>query len=128
MKLNFDTLIIFVQDVDKLKTFYADILQLDVLEEIPSQWLLLKAGHANIGLHRIGAAYLDENAPPFKFDNNTKLVFEVTEDLSALRTRLLAQQVTLKAITTWDGADYWCCDGEDPEGNIFQLKQKKQQS
>ena len=27
-------------------------------------------------------------------------------------------------ITTWDRDPYWACDGEDPEGNVFQLRMK----
>jgi len=39
MKLNLDTIIVFVQHVDKLKSFYVDILKLDILEEIPTEWM-----------------------------------------------------------------------------------------
>jgi hypothetical protein len=31
----------------------------------------------------------------------------------------------VKEITTFDNYDYWLCDGEDPEGNVFQLRQRK---
>jgi catechol-2,3-dioxygenase len=125
MKLQLESIIIFVQDIDHLKSFYEGILGLEVVEEYPSQWLLLKAGNCHIGLHKIGAAYLDENQVPFKFDNNTKIVFETAEDIHALREQLLNQQVQLKEVTTFDGYDYWLCDGEDPEGNVFQLRQRK---
>ncbi|SDM15432.1 hypothetical protein SAMN05421820_10338 [Pedobacter steynii] len=37
MKLNFETLIIFVQNIDKLKSFYVDILKLEILEEYQSE-------------------------------------------------------------------------------------------
>jgi catechol-2,3-dioxygenase len=55
MKLDIDTIIIFVRDVDKLKSFYTGILHLDIIEESKSEWLLLKAGNCHIGLHRIGS-------------------------------------------------------------------------
>ena len=32
MKLQLDTIIIFVQNIDKLKSFYIDILALDIIE------------------------------------------------------------------------------------------------
>ncbi|MCW3463538.1 hypothetical protein [Chitinophaga nivalis] len=125
MKLNLSTIVLFVQHVDKLKCFYVDILHLEIIEEIPSEWLLLKAGNCHIGLHKIGNAYLSPDAAAFKFDNNTKMVFEITEDIHTVRDYLLQQAVSMKAITTFDNYDFWLCDGEDPEGNVFQLKQKK---
>ena len=125
MKVNLETIIIFVQNVDKLKLFYVDILELEILEEWQSEWLLLNAGNCKIGLHKIGKQYLDSSNGEFKFDNNTKIVFEIEEDISEVRSRLLDKNVLLKEIKTFDNYNYWLCDGEDPEGNVFQLKQRK---
>ncbi len=97
MKLNLDTIILYVQNVDRLKFFYKDIFKLDIVEEYQSIWVLLKAGNGKIGLHKIGDQYLDKSKEAFKFDNNTKIVFEIYEDIKKVK-----------------------------EGNIFQLKQKKQ--
>jgi catechol 2,3-dioxygenase-like lactoylglutathione lyase family enzyme len=127
MHLNLDTIIIFVQNIEKLKVFYVDILKLTVVEEIEMEWLLLKAGNAKIGLHKIATQYLESNTGEFKFDNNTKIVFEIEEDIYTIREQLLDQQVKMKEIQTFDNFNYWLCDGEDPEGNVFQLKQKKLQ-
>jgi catechol-2,3-dioxygenase len=75
MKLQLDTIVIFVQNVDKLKLFYADILKLDIIEELKSKWLLLKAGDCKIELHKIGEQYLDDNKAEFKFDNKHENCF-----------------------------------------------------
>ena len=123
MTLSLDTIILFVQDVDRLKSFYVDLLKLDIKEESPSEWLLLKAGQCHIGLHKIGEQYSSEEA--FKFDNNTKLVFDVAEDLQDIRERLLQENVLLQEIKTFDGYPFFLCDGEDLEGNVFQLRQRK---
>ncbi len=125
MKLKLETIIIFVQNVDKLKTFYVDILKLDIVEESKSQWLLLKAGNCSIGLHKIGEQYLDSNQAEFKFDNNTKIVFEIDENIHMIREQLIKENVSLREVTTFDNYDYWLCDGEDPEGNVFQLRKRK---
>ena len=125
MKLNLKTIIIFVQNVDKLKSFYVDILKLGIIEELKSEWLLLKAGNCKIGLHKIGEPYL-RNKQEFKFDNNTKIVFEVNDDINKVRQTLVDQQVLMREIKTFENYDFFLCDGEDPEGNVFQLKQKKQ--
>ena len=78
-----------------------------------------------IGLHKIGDQYLGKSKGKFKFDSNCKIVFEIEEDIKVARERLLKQQVTMREIKTFDNYAYWFCDGEDPEGNIFQLKLKK---
>jgi catechol-2,3-dioxygenase len=125
MKLNLDTIILYVQNVDKLKSFYINILKLDIVEEYQSIWILLKAGNGKIGLHKIGDQYPEKSKGEFKFDNNTKIVFEVDEDINKVREHLLNQNVFMKEIKTFDNYDFLLCDGEDPEGNVFQLKQKK---
>ncbi len=125
MRLSLETIILFVQDVDKLKSFYTDTLQLTLLEETKAEWVLLQAGAAAIGLHKIGTGYADDKNGTFKFDNNTKIVFDVDEDIHKLREDLLNKNVPVKEIKTFDNYDFWVCDGEDPEGNVFQLKQRK---
>ncbi|MEP7324009.1 MAG: VOC family protein [Saprospiraceae bacterium] len=125
MRLNLDTIILFVQNVDNLKTFYVDILKLEIVEEIKSEWLLLKAGNCHIGLHKMGDQYLEHYKGKSKFENNSKIVFMVDEDIYKIRERLLNEQVLMREIKTFDNYDFMLCDGEDPEGNVFQLKQKK---
>ena len=124
IEINFSTLIIFVRDVNKLKVFYAEILELEIIEEIPGEWVALKAGNCQIALHKIGS----QHATPgddFKVDNNTKVVFETDEDIFKLREHLLKKKVTLREIKTFENYNYRLCDGEDPEGNVFQFKQRK---
>jgi len=98
---------------------------LDLVEEIKNEWVLLKAGHCEIGLHKIGAQYLQDIDTPFKSDNNTKIVFEIDEDIFSTHKKLEAKNVALKEIMSWDNYPYWICDGEDPEQNVFQLRMKK---
>jgi predicted enzyme related to lactoylglutathione lyase len=125
MNLQLDTIIIFVQDTEKLKSFYHNVLQLVIEEEIPGEWVLLRAGIARIGLHKMGNGYPGKNTENVTANNNTKIVFETTADIHGLREQLLVQGVPVLPVTTFDGYDYWICDGKDPEGNVFQIKQKK---
>jgi catechol-2,3-dioxygenase len=121
MKLTIDTIILFVKDVDTLRLFYTNLLQLEIIEETPSEWVLLKAGGCNIGLHKMGGP-----AVPIAIgENNSKIVFEVDGDLRTIREQLLGKNVLLGEIKTFDNYPYWLCDGTDPEGNVFQLKQRK---
>lgn len=125
VKVNLDTIILYVQNVDILKSFYTNIFSFTIVEEFQSVWALLESGSCKIGLHEIGDKYLDKSKPAFKFDNNTKIVFEIDQDINEVRAYLLGQQVQMREIKTFDSYDYWLCDGEDPEGNMFQLKQAK---
>jgi catechol-2,3-dioxygenase len=125
MKLNLDTVIFYVQNVDRLKSFYSNILELEIVEDDGLTWALLRAGNACVGLHKIGDQYLSKIKEGYKFDSNVKIVFQTEEDIHKLRQALLDKNVPMRAIKTFDNYGYWLCDGEDPEGNIFQLKQKK---
>jgi hypothetical protein len=72
-----------------------------------------------------GAAYFPENGEPFKAESNTKIVFEVAEGLPALRESLLQKGVLLHDIKSFEPSLSLYCDGEDIEGNVFQLAQTK---
>lgn len=125
MTLKLDTIIIFVKDLESLNDFYVDVLGLEIIEETPGQWLLLGAGGCNLGLHQIGEEYLDESNEDTTYETNTKIVFEIDGNIHVLRNDLLLKNVTIKEVMTWDNYPYLLCDGEDPEGNVFQLKCKK---
>ncbi|MBB6272503.1 putative enzyme related to lactoylglutathione lyase [Pedobacter cryoconitis] len=125
IKFNLDTIIFYVQNVERLKSFYGSVFNFKVIEEYESSWALLEAGNCKIGLHQIGQQYWDESKGTFKFDSNAKIVFEIDQDINEMRTHFVKQNVEMKQIKTFDNYGYWFCDGEDPEGNVFQLKQKK---
>jgi len=62
MKVKVDSIILFVQNIDHLKAFYVTMLGLEIVEENNSSWLLLNAGSCTIGLHKIGAEYIEEKS------------------------------------------------------------------
>jgi catechol 2,3-dioxygenase-like lactoylglutathione lyase family enzyme len=117
-------IILYVQDVEKLKKFYTQHFQFEVVEEILPSWVLLKSGAAELGLHKAGVAHDTGNITNGE-NNNAKLVVETEENIVTLRERLKDMQVNMKDIKTWDNYEFWLCDGFDPEGNVFQIKQKK---
>lgn len=123
--VNLNAIILYVQDVESLKQFYTNAFGLKVIEEYQSEWVLLATGATQIGLHKIGAQYENEHNSTLKYHNNTKLVFEISEDINTVRNYLITQNALMREVKTFDNYDYWLCDGEDPEGNVFQLKQRK---
>ena len=108
-----------------MKSFYTDILNFEIVEDDQPVWALLKAGNVKIGLHKIGEEYLHKIGEGYKFDNNAKIVFEIEEDINIAREWLINKNVQMRNIKTFQNFDFWLCDGEDPEGNVFQLKQRK---
>lgn len=124
MNATFDTLILYVKNVELLKNFYVENFNLKVIEE-DSIWVLLNAGTVHIGLHKIGDQYLDKIEAGHTFDNNTKLVFTVDVDIELARNEFLSKNIQMREVKTFDNYDFWLCDGTDPEGNVFQLKCRK---
>jgi len=96
----------------------------NLLEEISGEWVVLNAGRTEIAFHKIGNDFINESGKPFRVESNTKLVFNIDRDLSAFRENLLQLGVVLSDIKSFPGFNYLLCDGEDPEGNVFQLSQK----
>ncbi len=117
-------IVLYVQDVEKLKRFYTEYLHFEVAEEMLPSWVLLKLGELELGLHKAGITY-DVSETEAGENNNAKLVFETEEDLTLLREQLLSRQVQMRELKTWGNYGFWLCDGIDPEGNVFQIKQKK---
>jgi hypothetical protein len=126
MNAKLDTIILYVKNIQLLKKFYVENFNLKVLQE-DEIWVLLSAGSANIGFHKIGQKYMDQINPDHQFDNNTKIVFEIDNDLEMTRKEFLEKNIPMRELKTFDNYSYWLCDGTDPEGNVFQLKKSKNQ-
>ncbi|WP_307450514.1 MULTISPECIES: VOC family protein [Chryseobacterium] len=124
MKARLSDVILYVRDVDHLKKFYTNHFGLEVIEEDPV-WALLNAGNISIGLHKMGEQYLQPLPSGHQFDNNTKIVFEIDQDIQAARAEMISNGINMREIKTFDSYDFWLCDGSDPEGNVFQLKSRK---
>jgi hypothetical protein len=50
---------------------------------------------------------------------------EIIEETKAQWVLLKAGHCAIELNQMGKEYDYWLCDGEDPEENVFQLKQKK---
>ncbi|QDW26219.1 VOC family protein [Pedobacter sp. KBS0701] len=121
MKLS--RIILFGNDISALKVFYQSIFNFSLIEEIENEWLVFNAGVIEIAFHRIGESFRNEDS--FRAESNVKLVFSIEEDIEEVRKRLIERGAKMKDIKSFEGIDFLFCDGEDIEGNIFQLSQKK---
>ncbi|MGG9963403.1 VOC family protein [Ferruginibacter sp. SUN106] len=118
-------IILFASDVEQLKLFYQQHFAFTIVEEIPNEWVVLNAGQIEIAFHRIGEAYRNNSDQAFKIESNTKLVFKIVDDIEQLRSALIESGVPMTTIKSYPGFDHLLCDGEDPEGNVFQLMAAK---
>lgn len=121
MNVTFDTIILYVKNVELLKNFYVENFHLQVMEE-DAVWVLLNAGNVNIGLHKIGDEYLEKIKAGHTFDNNTKLVFNIDVDIESARNEFLSKNIQMREVKTFDHYDFWLCDGTDPEGKCISVE------
>lgn len=121
MPLSMTRLILYVRDVSLLSRFYQKYFSFELVEEIPDEWVVLNTGQIELALHRIGMPWRDQ--PLNRSGSNAKMVFTVQSGLPELRTSLLSAGVIMGDLKRYDGFSQLMCDGEDPEGNVFQLSQ-----
>lgn len=124
VKFSLGRIILFGHLVDKLKSFYIDNFNFNVIDEIKDQWIVLNAGQMEIAIHKIGQGYEPEDEKEFRVDSNTKLVFYTNVNLKSFRQQLVDKSVVVGEIKSFEGINSIFFDGEDPEGNIFQVEQR----
>ncbi|NBP69560.1 MAG: VOC family protein [Cytophagia bacterium] len=117
-------IILFGYAVDQLKSFYVDHFGFSIVEEVKDQWIVLQAGQIELAIHKIGQGYEPKEGEVFRVESNTKLVFYIKDNLTSFRQQLADQGVSIGDIKSFEGINSLFCDGEDPEGNVFQLEQK----
>jgi catechol-2,3-dioxygenase len=121
MRVVLNRVILYVQDVERLTTFYREMFGLPVVEEIKSEWTVLAAGPCQLALHKVGKAYRVADPASWQVETNVKLVITVDRPLAELRAELSAKGVSMGKIKSYPPLTGLLCDGKDPEGNVFQL-------
>src|SRR5205823_3639146 len=111
-------IVLYVQDMNLMVSFYRDILGLNVKEPEAVKdfrdfyWVVFNTGPCSLVLHAGGKRQPGEDAP--------KIVFRV-ENIHVVRDTLLEKGVQLGE-TQSPAPDVLACDGRDPEGNAFSLE------
>lgn len=125
MNVSLTRVILYVQDVQRLADFYRDAFGLPVVEEIEGEWAVLEIGACQLALHRVGKPYRVADPSSWKVDTNAKLVMTVDRDLKELRAELIGKGVAMGRLKSYPPLTGPLCDGQDPEGNVFQLAQRE---
>ena len=116
MDFHLSRIILFTADVLRLAAFYREVIGLKLVGE-EEGWVELDAGPCTIALHK-GKPALGVRPP--------KLVFHA-EDVAAARAALVARGLK-KIGPVKSTPTFAMCDGQDPDGNPFQLSSRAQQS
>ena len=104
-----------VNDMDAMKTVYEDVLGLTPLEsEDPDGWQEFEAGGVPIALHKA----FDPRGKPASYN---KICF-YSDDVAATRQGLIDKGVKMRV--PMSSGELLFADGEDPEGNTFQISNR----
>jgi len=114
--------VVFARDVQHLARFYAGLAGLMPVHADASH-AVLASDDLELVLHALSGESLPDEPPVAREDTYVKLFFPVAsladarEDAARLGGRLLP------AGREWTARGFRACDGVDPEGNVFQLRQ-----
>ncbi|HMT11359.1 MAG TPA: hypothetical protein PKA39_07020 [Ignavibacteria bacterium] len=115
MNLKPSRVIIFCKSVPVLLEFYSNIIgSSDSYIEADLKWGELKTGNMNIAFH-----YSPVKGKPAA---GFKIVF-YSSRVAAVRKKLMATGVKMGNIVS--SGKLTLCNGRDPEGNIFQISNRK---
>ncbi|MDX2004713.1 MAG: VOC family protein [Meiothermus sp.] len=122
MRLEIRRVVVFVRDMEVQARFYREVLGLPLVlnPDDEAQFVEFEAGGCRLALHSGGL--------PSRAKRPTKLVF-YAQDVAAARAWLASRgaklgKVKSTAVDLADGSRLQLCDGQDPEGNPFQLSNR----
>ena len=118
--------VLFVGGVAAMARFYRELVPMAVVYE-DGDHVVLEADGLQLVIHGLASetspARDAEGRVRLREDSYLKLAFPV-DSLAAARERAAALGGFLKpADREWSARGFRACDGHDPEGNIFQLRE-----
>ena len=118
--------VLYAKDLPRLVEFYSAVACFDV-QSVQEGFAVLSGESSQLVIVRIPkhiADSIDISTPPERReDTPVKLVFSV-EDIAIVRNRAAERGGTIDAVEReWEFEGTKVCDGHDPEGNAFQVRQ-----
>jgi len=118
--------VLYAKDLQRLVEFYSAVACLDV-QSVQKGFAILGRESSQLVIVRIPkriADTIDISTPPERReDTPIKLVFSV-EDIASVRNRATERGGAINTVEReWEFEGARVCDGHDPEGNIFQIRQ-----
>ena len=118
--------VLYAKDLQRLVEFYSAVACLDV-QSVQEEFAVLGRKPSRFVIVRIPKDIADSieiSTPPERREETpVKLVFSV-EDIATVRDRAAERGGAMNAVESeWEFEGDKVCDGHDPEGNIFQVRQ-----
>ena len=118
--------VLYAKDLGRLVEFYSSVAGIEP-QALEKGFAVLGAGPSQFVIVRIPERIADEieiaTPPELREATPLKLVFSV-EDIAHARERAAGLGGEVYAVEhEWEFEGARVCDGHDPEGNIFQLRQ-----
>ena len=111
LELSIKRIILFTARMAEMASFYRDVLGLQQIDD-EAGWKEFRAGNCNIALHN-GASVVGSRPPKLVFHSN---------DVAETRKALTGRGARLGKLKSGNGLDL--CEGEDPDGNPFQISSR----
>ena len=112
MELSIKRIIMFTAQMEAMADFYRYVIGLRQIAD-EKGWKEFQAGGCNVALHN-GTSLVGRRPP--------KLVF-YSSNVAATRDTLLKRGAPLGKVKSGGGLDL--CEGKDPDGNPFQISNRK---
>ena len=115
--------VLFVSKIQQVADFYEQVAGLVILAQ-ESDHIILERGSYQLVVHKIPEHYKSNSDGNSARQHNTLKPVYFIADISAARDAAarLGGKISAKE-KEWDFQGTLVCDGVDPEGNIFQLRQ-----
>lgn len=118
--------VVFAKDVAKLARFYGDVAGLEKVHS-DSDHVVLDGGHFQLVVHGIPKKVADRieitepprirDATPIKICLPVRSIKKARTQAAGLGGRVGAKE------KEWQARGFTACDGHDPEGNVFQVRE-----
>jgi len=111
---------VYVTDLDAARTFYTDVMGLELYSEEKNRHLFLKAGKSMLLVFRAAATLKEQRLPPHGATGVQHFAFEIEpEDYLTWKSRLAQKGVPVEKEVDWGRARsvYF----RDPSNNVVEL-------
>ena len=117
-------IIIFVADVETCAAFYRDVFGFTALpsDHPPTEWIELDTGGCRLALHKARGPNGAIDTPTGSAVHPHKIVF-YAEDVEAARAAVVARGAIMGDVRNFGSLTL--CDGQDPEGHVFQISNRR---
>ena len=118
--------VIFAKDIKRMSEFYCALLDLSVVHS-GGDHVVIESDRAALVIHGIPpriAKTIEITSPPKLREATTQKLFFVVKSIEVCRKVAPDFGGKLQAKSKeWSARNFTACDGNDPEGNIFQVRE-----